>query len=65
MTGSFKAGDNVEIKTAGGKTVARGLVNYSAEEVKAILGCKTADIAGKLGKKEFDEVVHRDNLAVL
>ncbi len=65
VTGSFKAGNNVDIRTSPESVIARGLVNYSADEIRRILGCKTADIASRLGKKEFDEVIHRDNLAVL
>ena len=65
ITGSFKAGDNVDIRTSAESVIARGLVNYSAEDIRHILGCKTADIATRLGKKEFDEVIHRDNLVVM
>ena len=65
ITGSFKAGDNVDIQTSPGSVIARGLVNYSADEIRRIRGCKTSDIIHRLGKKEFDEVIHRDNLVVL
>jgi glutamate 5-kinase len=62
---SLTLGDNVEINTENGIAIARGLVNYSADEIRRIMGCKTAEIAALLGSKEFDEVVHRDNLVVL
>jgi len=65
VAGSFKAGDNVEIKTMKGAAIGRGLVNYSSEEIRCIMGCKTAAIAALLGSKEFDEIIHRDNLVVL
>jgi glutamate 5-kinase len=65
ITGSFKAGDNVDIQTSPGAVIARGLVNYPSEDLRLILGCKTSDIAARLGRKEFDEVIHRDNLVVL
>jgi glutamate 5-kinase len=65
VTGSFKAGDNVEIKTLNGIAIGRGLVNYSSDEIRRIMGCKTSEIAALLGSKEFDEVIHRDNLAVV
>jgi glutamate 5-kinase len=65
VTGSFKAGDNVEIRTGDGTSIGRGLVNYSSEEIRRIMGSKTAAIAELLGGKGFDEVIHRDNLVVL
>lgn len=65
VTGGFEAGEAVSIRDASGKDIARGLTNYSSEDVEAIKGLKTSEIAGKLGRKDFDEVVHRDNLVVL
>mgnify|MGYP003756147949 CR=1 FL=1 len=65
IKGNFKAGDKVEIRTRDGKLIAGGLANYSAEEVKSIKGCRSSEIAARLGRKSFDEVIHRDNLAVL
>jgi glutamate 5-kinase len=58
VRGSFKSGDMVDISTLDGKTLARGLVNYSAEEILRIRGSKSTEIKNILGKKEFDEVVH-------
>jgi glutamate 5-kinase len=65
IIGPFKIGDMVDIRDENGKTIARGLVNYSSEDAEKIAGCKTADIAPRLGQKTFDELVHRDNLVVL
>jgi glutamate 5-kinase len=65
VAGSFKAGDNVDLRNEGGTVFARGLVNFSADEIRRIAGCKSSEIGQKLGSKEFDEVVHRDNLVVL
>jgi glutamate 5-kinase len=65
ITGTFKAGDTVDIQNDKKQVIARGLVNYSSEEAVKIAGCKTVDIAQKLGQKTFDEIVHRDNLVVL
>ena len=63
--GFFKAGDKIEVKAENGQTIAAGLVNYSAEEICLIKGCKTSQINSKLGRKSFDEVIHRDNLVLL
>jgi len=48
-----------------GRTFARGLVNYSVEELGRIAGLKTDRIAPVLGYCPYEEVVHRDNLAVI
>jgi glutamate 5-kinase len=63
--GRFGAGDMVAICSEDGRTIAHGLTNYSSDDVSKIAGCKTSEIGGLLGYKEFDEVVHRDNLVVL
>ncbi len=65
IRGSFKSGDMVDISTLDGKTLAKGLVNYSADEILKIKGMKSTEIKNILGKKEFDEVVHRDNMVLL
>ena len=65
VQGTFKAGDKVEISSVGNAIIASGLVNYSADEVRTIKGCKSSEIAFRLGQKSFDEIVHRDNLVVL
>lgn len=64
LEGHFKAGDAVLVTTEKGRDIARGLTNYSREELDKIRGKKTADIEGTLGYKFYDEVIHRDNLAL-
>jgi glutamate 5-kinase len=65
VEGEFQAGEVVVLATADGKEFARGLSNYDADELRQIRGAKTTAVEGILGYKRFDEVVHRDNLAVL
>jgi len=64
-SGDFTPGDMVDIIGERGETIARGLVNFSSKELEQIIGCKTAEILLKLGQKSFDEVVNRDNLALV
>ena len=45
--------------------VACGLVNYSSADLVRIKGCKSGEIHAILGHKDFDEVIHRDNLVIL
>jgi len=65
VDGSFPAGAMVNIHRSDGKTIARGLAEYSSDEIEKIRGRKTSEIAGVLGRKDFDEVIHRDNLVIL
>ncbi len=62
--GDFRFGDLVELRNLGGKSLGRGLVNYSVDEVKLIAGRQTKEIARILGSKDYDEIVHRNNLAL-
>jgi glutamate 5-kinase len=62
--GTFRKGDVVAICDRQGHEFARGLTNYSADDVQRIKGLKTDQIAATLGHCPYEEVVHRDNLAV-
>ncbi len=63
--GEFKVGDAVSCLSSDGKRIAKGLTNYSSDEIKLIIGRKTSEIEKTLGYKYSDEVIHRDNLVVL
>ncbi len=65
VEGEFERGDVVRVEDAGGLEIARGLSNYSDEEVARIKGCHSSEIEGILGRQHYDEVIHRDNLALL
>lgn len=65
IKGHFEAGDAVTCEDEHGKAFAKGLANYSAREINKIKGKKTGDIAAILGYKDYDEVIHRDNLVIL
>lgn len=64
IKGEFGVGAPVEIKTSGGRHIGTGLVNYSAADIRAIKGLKTSQIKKVLGEKPYDEIIHRDNLAI-
>ena len=63
--GDFQKGDAVVLCDDDGREVARGLTNYASAEVERIKGLKSDKIAQVLGHRPYEEVVHRDNLAVL
>jgi len=64
VTGRFAKGANVAIVDPSGRQIARGLTNYSAEQIEQIKGLKSARIAKVLGDRPYDEVVHRNNMTL-
>jgi glutamate 5-kinase len=64
VDGEFDVGAAVEFKQAGHAIIGIGLVNYSAADIRKIVGCKTSQIKTCLGYKPYDEVIHRDNLVI-
>ncbi|MFF4320015.1 glutamate 5-kinase [Streptomyces sp. NPDC001568] len=65
VEGEFVAGDPVELRSADGRAVARGLVNFDAKELPQLLGRSTRELARELGPAYEREVVHRDDLVLL
>lgn len=64
ITGDFERGTVVAVTNVYGREIARGIVNYSSAELKQIAGCQTSEIEELLGNKDYDEVIHRNNLWV-
>jgi len=66
IKGTFAMGSVVAIQDEDGNELARGLCNFSSEELDKIRGLNTKKIPEILGSDAvFDEVVHRDNLVVM
>lgn len=65
VEGEFGPGDVVAVEDQSGAEIARGLTNYSRVDIDVIRGAKTSGIESLLGRKDYDEVIHRDNLALL
>lgn len=63
--GDFSRGDVVVCEDEGGREIARGLVNYSAEETLRIIGEPSDRIREILGYQGEAELVHRDNLVLV
>ncbi len=61
VNGTFAAGDPVDLLDPAGNAVARGLVNYDAAELPALLGRSTRE----LGPGYDRELIHRDDIALL
>ena len=64
VEGAFDAGDTVEIVGPGTKPFARGITNYSSDELPALAGRSSADLARLPGGPYDREVVHRDELVL-
>ena len=64
VAGDFHRGDLVGIKTIAGEIIAKGLTNYSAEQINRLKGMKTGEVRTLLGEAAYDEVIHRDNLVI-
>ena len=65
VTGSFVAGDPVEVIDGRGVVVARGIVSFDSDELPALIGRRTSDIAQELGAGFDREVIHRDDIVVI
>ncbi len=65
VEGLFKAGDCVQCMDKSGSVFARGLTKYSSDELEKIKGLKTSQVESVLGHKDYDEVIHRDDLVIL
>lgn len=65
VQGSFKRGSIVEICSAEGEVIAKGLTNFSSEDCMKLIGCQSAEIHEILDSDADHEIVHRNNMALL
>jgi glutamate 5-kinase len=55
----------VNIRDMQGELVARGLTEYAGADLRRIQGRRTNEIRPILGRKDYDEAVHRDNMVLM
>jgi glutamate 5-kinase len=65
VKGGFSRGAVVSVWNSSGVEIARGLVFYSANDIEIIKGRKTSEIEKLLCRKDYDEVIHKDNLVIM
>jgi glutamate 5-kinase len=65
VEGEFSRGEVVACLDEQGRELARGLVNYSAEETRRIMGQPSERIESLLGYVDEPELIHRDNLVLV
>ncbi|MDP1797711.1 MAG: glutamate 5-kinase [Planctomycetaceae bacterium] len=64
VEGEFNKGEVVSLYDLAGNEIARGLTNYDSAAARSLVGKRAEDIARTLGSVPYDEIIHRDNLAV-
>jgi len=64
IEGRFDRGDAVIVADPEGREIARGLVAYSAEDARRIIGHKSREIEARLGYRGREELIHRDDLVL-
>jgi glutamate 5-kinase len=65
VSGEFERGEVVGCIDPEGREIARGLVNYSAQETARILRKPSSEIESILGYVDEPELIHRDNMVLL
>jgi len=65
VEGHFERGEIVGCFDPDGREIARGLVNYSAQEATRILRKPSSEIEAILGYIDEPELIHRNNLVLL
>lgn len=64
VLGHFSRGDMVVCRDQKGNEIARGLVNYNSDDSRRIVGQPSTKITALIGYKDYDELIHRDNLVL-
>ena len=65
ISGDFKRGQSVTVMDPDGREVAVGLSNYTAEDIRQIIGLHSDQIEPILGYAYGEEVIHHNNLVLL
>ena len=65
VRGNFFISQIVDLIDLNNILLARGMVNYSSDEIKLIKGLNTREIKNVLHYKDYDEVVHANNLVLV
>lgn len=64
VNGKFSRGDTLKVLSHDGKLIAKGITNFSSEEIEKIKGKNREKILSEFGVSMCDEVIHRDCLVV-
>lgn len=64
VKGNFSEGDTVAVADLSGREFARGLSNFTADELRQIAGRRSGELSDILGHHVPETAVHRDNLVI-
>lgn len=64
VSGAFMQGSVIDVMSLDGELLARGIVNYSSDEIKLIKRKNSCEIESILHYKDYDEVIHANNLVI-
>jgi glutamate 5-kinase len=64
IKGKFNRGDTLKVLSAENILIAKGISNFSSEEIKKIMGKNAREIRPDFGEDMCREVIHRDCLVV-
>ncbi|MGR9114153.1 MAG: glutamate 5-kinase [Gammaproteobacteria bacterium] len=65
VAGGFERGELVSCVSETGREVARGLINYGADEARKIAGRSSLEFESILGYADDAELIHRDNMVLI
>lgn len=65
ISGDFERGATIRVLNGRNQEIARGIVNYSAANLRAICGKHSHEIADILGYEYGPTAIHRDNLVLV
>jgi len=64
VSGRFNKGDTLKVHSTDGRLIAKGISNFSSEDIEKIKGKNKSKILSEFGISMCDEVIHRDCLVV-
>lgn len=64
VEGFFHQGQIVSIVNSENIEIGRGITNYDSPEIEQIKSLRTDEIEDKLGHKNYDEIIHSNNMAI-
>lgn len=65
VNGSFPMSTVIDVLDKNDNKIAKGIVNYSSEEIDAIKGKNTSEIINILHTNDYDEVIHANNMVLV